>query len=171
MLAQSVPLKASMEGKLRVFTSGLGENLAGDWYFRKIYAEKLSVMRDDLIRIMHIFVARMEFGSALLSEVEASNEIVSDEVLYLFEVEQDNLRSFYSRLTEQEKAFVAECHQLNNNDLPKVYADTLNMAKALFDMLEKMRWLIEEHNIDCGPRGEGNLLSSPEEIDAWFASL
>lgn len=171
MLAQSLQQKAGIEGKLRVWTSGLNQNLEGDWYIRRQPTERLSNLREKLITVMQIFLARMESGSALLSEVEASGDIVSDDVLNLFEIEQGNLKNFYDMLTRQKADFTAICNHYHDNKLMEAYNDTIGMAKALFDMLEKMRWLIEEHNIDCEPKGEGKVLSSPEEIDAWFASL
>ncbi|EBY1954697.1 hypothetical protein HAZ28_004766 [Salmonella enterica] len=171
MLAQSVQPKADIEGKLRSFTSGMTPGLTEEWYPQYGATERLSALREKLINTMKMFLARMEYGAALLNEIEGSDDIVSDNVLALFELEQENLRHFYTVLTTQKDSFVALCEDCHDDRLMPAYTDTINMAKSLFDMLEKMRWLIEEHNIDCGPRGEGNLLSSPDEIDAWFASL
>lgn len=164
MLAQSLQQKAGIEGKLRVWTSGLSQNLEGDWYIGRQPTEKLSNLREKLITAMQIFLARMESGSALLNEVEASNDIVSDDVLNLFEIEQGNLKIFYDMLTRQKADFTIICNHYHDDRLMEAYNDTIGMAKALFDMLEKMRWLIDEHNIDCGPRYEGTPLRTEEEI-------
>lgn len=169
MLAQSLQQKASIEGKLRVWTSGLSQNLEGDWYIGRQPTERLSNLRDKLITAMQIFLARMESGSALLSEVEASSDIVSDDVLNLFEIEQGNLKIFYDMLTRQKAEFTAICNHYHDDKLMEAYNDTIGMAKALFDMLEKMRWLIEEHNIDCEPKGEGHEISSVDELKSVLA--
>ncbi|HCA3585739.1 TPA: hypothetical protein ACWV6C_004122 [Salmonella enterica subsp. enterica serovar Muenchen] len=170
MLAQPVQPKADIEGKLRSFTSGMTPGLTEEWYPLPGATERLSALREKLINTMKMFLARIEYGAALLNEIEGSDDIVSDNVLALFELEQENLRHFYTVLTTQKDSFVTLCEDCHDDRLMPAYTDTINMAKSLFDMLEKMRWLIEEHNIDCSPKNAGHEISTVDELRSVLAS-
>ncbi|HBC1012624.1 TPA: hypothetical protein IGZ65_004285 [Escherichia coli] len=160
---------ADIEGKIRSFTSGMTPVLTEEWY-PEAGTERQDGLKNKLISTMKIFLARMEYGAALPGEIEESDEIISSSVLALFGMEQENLRHFYSVLKSQRNNISQVSNHYHTYDLNEVFTDAINMSKTLFDMLEKMRWLIEEHNIDCGPRDKGNRLTSPEEIRAFLKS-
>ncbi|HFD9218979.1 TPA: hypothetical protein ACF632_000463 [Salmonella enterica] len=94
---------------------------------------------------------------------------ISEELLELVNTAQDNLQLLYKGLKQYKEEVSVSCEKNNDADLLSAYSDSVRVTKELFDLLEKTRWLIDEHNIDCEPKGEGKLLSSPEDIDAWFA--
>ncbi|EDR5175885.1 hypothetical protein CEH78_001787 [Salmonella enterica] len=94
---------------------------------------------------------------------------IPEELLELVNTTQDSLQSMYKALKQYKGEVSVSCEKNNDADLLSAYSDSVRVTKELFDLLEKTRWLIDEHNIDCGPRNEGTPLSTVEEIDAWFA--
>ncbi len=94
---------------------------------------------------------------------------ISEELLELVNTAQDNLQLLYKGLKQYKEEVSVSCEKNNDADLLSAYSDSVRVTKELFDLLEKTRWLIDEHNIDCGPRNEGTPLRTEEEIDAWFA--
>ncbi|EGH2794894.1 hypothetical protein R2927_001826 [Salmonella enterica] len=92
---------------------------------------------------------------------------IPDEVTDVINTAQDNLRILYDGL----KRYKDICEKSGDVGVVNGWTSSLRLSRKLFNLLERTRWLIDEHNINCQPKGEGKLLSSPEEIKAWFATL
>ncbi|EIC1946437.1 hypothetical protein ACXZ3X_001974 [Escherichia coli] len=101
-----------------------------------------------------------------------SDGVIPDDVSDIVELGQENLRALWRSLTQWRDNFEYVCREYDDQDLMQSYSDVVAMTKSLFDSLERMRWLIGEHNVDCEPKQySGVVFSTPEEIQAWCDSL
>lgn len=94
---------------------------------------------------------------------------ISEGLLELINTAQDNLHMLYKGIELYKKEVSVSCEKNNDADLLSAYSDSVRLTRELFDSLEKTRWLIDEHNIDCGPRYEGTPLRTEEEMKAFLA--
>ncbi|EJP5182637.1 hypothetical protein NT945_003958 [Salmonella enterica] len=94
--------------------------------------------------------------------------VIPDEVTDVINTAQDNLRILYDGLTRYKDI----CEKSGDVGVLNGWTSSLRLSRKLFNLLERTRWLIDEHNIDCDckPKGEGKLLSSPEEIKERMAA-
>lgn len=112
----------------------------------------------------------MECGELLPDMIDAMGDIPvpEDNIRYL-ESRQDMLQAIWRYMDKNRAIWLEKCRE--HDELPELIDEAMSACRQAFDQMEKLRWHAMEHNVDCEPKGEGKLLSSPEEIDAWFASL
>ncbi|HGA5700440.1 TPA: hypothetical protein ACIS09_003157 [Salmonella enterica subsp. enterica serovar Birkenhead] len=112
----------------------------------------------------------MECGEQLPDMIDGMGDIPvpEDNIRYL-ESRQDMLQVIWRYMKNNRDVWLEKCRE--HDELPELIDEAMSVCRQAFDQMEKLRWHAMEHNVDCEPKGEGKLLSSPEEIDAWFASL
>ncbi|EJQ8147553.1 hypothetical protein N8J30_004257 [Salmonella enterica subsp. enterica serovar Newport] len=112
----------------------------------------------------------MESGDLLPDMIDGMGDIPvpEDNIRYL-ESRQNMLQAIWRNMENNRATWLERCRE--HDELPELIDEAMSVCRQAFDQMEKLRWHAMEHNVDCEPKGEGKLLSSPEEIDAWFASL
>ncbi|EEI4448037.1 hypothetical protein G0S15_001407 [Salmonella enterica] len=112
----------------------------------------------------------MECGDLLPDMIDGMGDIPvpEDNIRYL-ESRQNMLQTIWRNMENNRAIWLERCRE--HDELPELIDEAMSVCRQAFDQMEKLRWHAMEHNVDCEPKGEGKLLSSPEDVDAWFASL